>query len=185
MRAAARRRTSFATRSPSCASEDARSPSPSRRPARTSTMCSSTGGEDAVRALIAAASNGELYSTRMARRSAPQQRRRAQGDSRQRHPRAAPGAGVAGVLWHNEFATSTVARRPPPWAATAAGWRDTPWSDRDDYLVAEWLQQQGILVPASVPVRRWRRSPTTRPSIRCANTWRRCAGTAGRAWTPG
>ena len=39
---------------------------------------------------------------------------------------------------------------PPPWAPRAAGWDDTPWSDRDDYLVAEWLQQQGILVPASV-----------------------------------
>ena len=44
----------------------------------------------------------------------------------------------------------TVARRPPPWACGTKDWEDTPWSDRDDYLVAEWLQQQGILVPASI-----------------------------------
>jgi predicted P-loop ATPase len=55
-----------------------------------------------------------------------------------------------GVLWHNEFATATVARRPPPWADGTMDWGDTPWWDRDDYLVAEWLQHHGILVPASV-----------------------------------
>jgi predicted P-loop ATPase len=55
-----------------------------------------------------------------------------------------------GVLWHNEFATATAARKPPPWAADAKDWQDTPWSDRDDYLVAEWLQRQGIMAPASI-----------------------------------
>jgi predicted P-loop ATPase len=55
-----------------------------------------------------------------------------------------------GVLWHNEFATTTVARKPPPWAAGVRGWKDMSWSDRDDYLVAEWLQRQGIMAPASV-----------------------------------
>jgi predicted P-loop ATPase len=54
------------------------------------------------------------------------------------------------VLWHNEFATATCARRPPPWAVSYEDWQDMPWSDRDDYLVAEWLQRQGIMVPASV-----------------------------------
>jgi predicted P-loop ATPase/phage/plasmid primase-like uncharacterized protein len=55
-----------------------------------------------------------------------------------------------GVLWHDGFATVTVAREVPPWAAGSKDWTDTPWSDRDDYLVAEWLQRQEIMVPASV-----------------------------------
>ncbi len=54
------------------------------------------------------------------------------------------------VLWHDEFATSTVARSPPPWHAEHGKWQITPWSDLDDLLVADWLQHQGILVPASV-----------------------------------
>ncbi len=55
-----------------------------------------------------------------------------------------------GVLWHDEFAATTVARRPPPWPAGPGPWHDTEWSDRDDLLVANWLQHQGILVPASI-----------------------------------
>ena len=55
-----------------------------------------------------------------------------------------------GVLWHDEFAATTVARRPPPWPAGQGTWHDTEWSDRDDLLVANWLQHQGILVPASI-----------------------------------
>lgn len=54
------------------------------------------------------------------------------------------------VLWHNEFATATVARKPPPWAGSGKDWPDTPWSDRDDYLVADWMQRQEIMVPASI-----------------------------------
>jgi putative DNA primase/helicase len=55
-----------------------------------------------------------------------------------------------GVLWHDEFATRTVARRPLPWMLGGAPWTDTGWSDRDDYLVTEWLQRHGIKVPASI-----------------------------------
>jgi predicted P-loop ATPase/phage/plasmid primase-like uncharacterized protein len=56
-----------------------------------------------------------------------------------------------GVLWHDGFATVTVARRAPPWATDSnENWTDTTWCDRDDYLVAEWLQHQGIIVPASI-----------------------------------
>lgn len=55
-----------------------------------------------------------------------------------------------GVLWHNEFATATVARKAPPWIADRASWQDTPWADRDDFLVADWMQRQGIMVPASI-----------------------------------
>lgn len=55
------------------------------------------------------------------------------------------------VLWHDAFATVTVARQAPPWATDRKEeWTDTTWSDRDDYLVAEWLQHQGITVPASI-----------------------------------
>jgi hypothetical protein len=56
-----------------------------------------------------------------------------------------------GVLWHDAFATVTVARQAPPWASDKEEtWTDTTWSDRDDYLAAEWLQHQGITVPASI-----------------------------------
>jgi predicted P-loop ATPase len=55
-----------------------------------------------------------------------------------------------GVLWHDEFAATTVARKPPPWPTGQGAWHDTEWSDRDDLLVANWLQHQGILVPASI-----------------------------------
>ncbi len=54
------------------------------------------------------------------------------------------------VLWHDDFATRTVARRPLPWAPLASQATDQNWSDRDDYLVTEWLQRHGIMVPASV-----------------------------------
>ncbi|NYS26782.1 toprim domain-containing protein [Rhodobacteraceae bacterium 2376] len=54
------------------------------------------------------------------------------------------------VLWHDEFASATVARRPPPWQRVSVGWKDMPWSDRDDLLVADWLQHHGVLVPASI-----------------------------------
>ena len=55
-----------------------------------------------------------------------------------------------GVLWHDAFATRTVARRPPPWMGRPKQWSDTPWSDRDDALVADWMQHQGIMVPMSI-----------------------------------
>jgi predicted P-loop ATPase len=55
-----------------------------------------------------------------------------------------------GVLWHDAFATTTVARKPPPWIRRPAAWNDTPWADRDDALVADWLQHQDIMVPMSI-----------------------------------
>jgi len=55
-----------------------------------------------------------------------------------------------GVLWHNEFATATVARKAPPWITDKAAWEDTPWSDRDDFLVTDWMQRQDIMLPASI-----------------------------------
>jgi predicted P-loop ATPase len=55
-----------------------------------------------------------------------------------------------GVLWHDEFAETTVARNPPPWQPKQRVWQGTEWSDRYDLLVADWLQHQGILVPASI-----------------------------------
>lgn len=56
-----------------------------------------------------------------------------------------------GVLWHDAFATATVARKPPPWIQNPpTPWPDTAWSDRDDALVADWLQHQEIMVPMSV-----------------------------------
>lgn len=55
-----------------------------------------------------------------------------------------------GVLSHNEFATTTVARKALPWSVGHAIWEDREWSDRDDCLVADWLQRQGIMVPASI-----------------------------------
>jgi hypothetical protein len=41
-----------------------------------------------------------------------------------------------GVLWHNELASATEARRPPPWAARQLSWADVPWSDHEDTLAA-------------------------------------------------
>jgi predicted P-loop ATPase len=108
------------------------------------------GGDAAVRAVIDSAVNADLFSTEW----------RAgllytdEGDPRAVLANAMHALRNApewqGVLWHNEFATSTVARQSPPWAHGSQDWEDTPWSDRDDYLTAEWMQQQGILVPASV-----------------------------------
>ena len=144
------------------------------------------GGEDAVRDLIAAAVNADLYSTEW----------RA---GLLRNSEGAPRAILANaihalreapewqdVLWHNEFATSTVARRPPPWAQRAADWVDTPrgatatitWSPSGCSSRASWCRPRSR-------VRRSRRSPATRRFIRCANTSTRSAGTAGRASIPG
>lgn len=50
-----------------------------------------------------------------------------------------------GVVWHNEFSQTATARKPFPGEDSIAS--DTPWSDRYDTLLAEWLQQQaGIAV---------------------------------------
>jgi predicted P-loop ATPase len=55
-----------------------------------------------------------------------------------------------GVLWYDDFATTTVARNRPPWVAPLEDWSPTPWSDRCDFLTTEWLQRQGIMVPAAI-----------------------------------
>ncbi len=107
-------------------------------------------GEDAVRARLRAPVSADLYSTSWRSGLLLND----EGEPRPILANAIHALRHApewdGVLWHNEFATTTVARKPPPWAAGAPGWEDMPWSDRDDYLVAEWLQRQGIMAPASV-----------------------------------
>jgi predicted P-loop ATPase len=108
------------------------------------------GGEAAVRALIDAAANADLFSTEWRAGLLLND----EGEPRPVLANAIHALRHApewdGVLWCNAFATSTVARRPPPWAYGTRDWRDAPWNDRDDFLVTEWLQQQGIMVPASV-----------------------------------
>lgn len=49
-----------------------------------------------------------------------------------------------GVLWRDEFAHKTVARKAAPWGEVGA------WSDREDGLTANWLQHQDIRVPKEV-----------------------------------
>ena len=108
------------------------------------------GGDTAVRTIIVAAVNADLFSTEWRAGLLYKD----EGDPRAVLANAIHALRNApewqGVLWHNEFATSTIARQPPPWAYGARDWEDTPWSDRDDYLTAEWMQHQGILVPASI-----------------------------------
>jgi len=108
------------------------------------------GGDDAVRALIAKASADD---------AGPTAWRAGLICTREGAPRVVLANAIQalrhapewrGVLAYDEFATSTVVRRPPPWACRTDRWVDTFWSDRDDYLVTQWLQQQGILVAASI-----------------------------------
>ena len=56
----------------------------------------------------------------------------------------------AGVLCHDEFAVATRTRRAPPWISGEAKRLEMEWSDRSDLLSAEWFQQNGIMVPATV-----------------------------------
>ena len=49
-----------------------------------------------------------------------------------------------GVLWRDEFALKTVARKPTPWGGVGA------WSEREDGLVTDWLQHQDIRVSKEV-----------------------------------
>lgn len=51
-----------------------------------------------------------------------------------------------GVLWYDEFAARTVARRPPPWTPLSIEFDEAVWTDCDDIRLAEWLQNQGIYV---------------------------------------
>jgi predicted P-loop ATPase len=54
------------------------------------------------------------------------------------------------VLWYDDFATMTVARKRPPWIPETENWEPTVWSDRCDFLTTEWLQHQGIMVQAVI-----------------------------------
>ncbi|MGE3291321.1 MAG: VapE domain-containing protein [Geminicoccaceae bacterium] len=109
-----------------------------------------SGGEEAVRAVLDAAGDGSRYLTAW---------RAGLLCNEEGYPRALLANAIhalraapewQGVLWHNELATATEARRAPPWAARQQPWVDAPWSDREDTLAAAWLQQQGIAVSAMV-----------------------------------
>ena len=109
-----------------------------------------TDGDEAVRMLIAATRPASVYSTDWRKDlllNADQEPRPVLANA----ITALRGAPEwDGVLWHNSFATTTVARKPPPWAGRPKTWEDTPWADRDDALVANWLQHQEIMVPMSI-----------------------------------
>ena len=50
----------------------------------------------------------------------------------------------AGVIAHDEFALCTMAQGRPPWVKTNGAWQPRAWSENDDVLTTEWLQQHGI-----------------------------------------
>ena len=56
----------------------------------------------------------------------------------------------AGVLAYDEFALVSMAMRPPPWVRTNGVWSPRMWSDHDDALACEWLQQHDIAVSVNV-----------------------------------
>jgi predicted P-loop ATPase len=107
-------------------------------------------GEDAVRMLIAATRPAAAFSNEWRKELLLND----EGEARPVLANAITALRGApqwqGVLWHDAFATATVARKPPPWVRDPQGWTDTPWADRDDALVADWLQHQDIMVPMSV-----------------------------------
>lgn len=57
-----------------------------------------------------------------------------------------------GVLVFDEFAMQVLAKLPPPFGREAGhnSWTSRPWSDNDDRLTAEWLQQEGIFVSIEI-----------------------------------
>ena len=109
-----------------------------------------TGGEAAIRAMVGTAGDGSSYSSAWRADLLCNE----QGDPRALLANAIHALREApewqGVLWHNELASATEARRPPPWAARQLSWADVPWSDHEDTLAAAWLQQQGIAVSVMV-----------------------------------
>lgn len=52
-----------------------------------------------------------------------------------------------GVLAFDDFAQVAIIRRAPPWGGAAD---DREWSDNDDRLTAEWLQEHSIYVPVEI-----------------------------------
>jgi predicted P-loop ATPase len=55
----------------------------------------------------------------------------------------------SGVLAYDEFAMQTVMSAPPPWESKRS-WVGRPWTEHDDLLATNWLQQQDIGVPVSI-----------------------------------
>jgi len=55
-----------------------------------------------------------------------------------------------GVLEYDLFAMQTVMAAPPPWEASKPAWINRPWTEYDDLLATNWLQQQGVGVPLSI-----------------------------------
>lgn len=53
-----------------------------------------------------------------------------------------------GVLRYDALALRIEVSQPPPWVRETPkdGWKPRPWTDQDDRLCAEWLQQKGILI---------------------------------------
>lgn len=110
-----------------------------------------TDGDDAVRMLLAATQPAAAFSTEW---------RKDLLLNEDQEPRPVLANAITalrgapewdGVLWHDAFAVTTVARKPPPWIERSnAPWTDTLWADRDDALVANWLQHQEIMVPMSI-----------------------------------
>jgi len=50
------------------------------------------------------------------------------------------------VLAFDEFSLNIITQKPTPWGSPPA----IGWTDRNDYLAAEWLQHRGILVNSSI-----------------------------------
>jgi len=53
----------------------------------------------------------------------------------------------AGVLAFNQFSLGAVALGPPPWGTPK---KEGEWTDHEDRLTANWLQQQGIYVSVEI-----------------------------------
>ena len=52
-----------------------------------------------------------------------------------------------GVLAYDDFSLMTVARNAPPWPGGVAG---ATWTENDDRLTANWLQEHGVLVGVEI-----------------------------------
>jgi predicted P-loop ATPase len=53
------------------------------------------------------------------------------------------------VLAHDEFTGTTKAVSAPPWTYNLNGWQPRAWTQHDDILTTEWLQNEGIIVGSS------------------------------------
>jgi hypothetical protein len=55
----------------------------------------------------------------------------------------------AGVLVFNEFTQETIVAGAPPWCP-GIKWEPRPWTEHEDLLTTDWLQQQGLGVNSKV-----------------------------------